>query len=60
MRLGKADAMTLIQKIEYYYSDPTLRANWTWNMDENRKGIKAIFVANNGKYLFTCQVHLDC
>ena len=52
--------MTLPQKIENYFRDPALRALWGWNMDQPRQYVKALFVTNNGSFLFVCQVYLDC
>ena len=60
MKSGKADAMTLSQKIDYFYSDSRLKSNFGNNMNNIRQWVKAMFVTNNGNYLFICQVYLDC
>ena len=54
MRLGKADAMTLPQKIDYFYNDPGLKSWFENDINKIRQWVKAIFVTNNGNYLFIC------
>ena len=52
MKLGKADAMTLPQKIDYFCSEPGVQANFGWNINLFRQFVKALFVTNNGNYLY--------
>jgi hypothetical protein len=56
---GKVDAMNLNQKIEYLF-DPCLKGIGYSNINHSKQYVKELLISNDGKYLFICEVHLDC
>ena len=52
--------MTLPQKIDDFYSDSELKRLFGNDLNLIRQWVKAMLVSNNGRFLFLCQLYLDC
>lgn len=60
MRLERVDTMTISQKIDYFYTDLSLKENFWNDINLIKQRVKEIFITNYGNYLFICHVYLDC